>query len=100
MKSDNSTWLRATQDNCEDVIAVSVKNILPPLTPGFSQCMVLNMSGSGDDDLYYAASCEELHPFLCQSQDIIGIKTNITHLILQLIDCRFSYVQMLILQQN
>ncbi|VDI56264.1 Hypothetical predicted protein [Mytilus galloprovincialis] len=72
MKSDNSTWLAAKQDNCEDVISVSVKNTLPPLTSGVSQCMVLNMSGSGDDDLYYAASCEELYPFLCQSQDIIG----------------------------
>lgn len=98
MKSDNSTWLAAKQDNCEDVISVSVKNTLPPLTSGVSQCMVLNMSGTGDDDLYYAASCEELHPFLCQSQDIIGIKTNIIHLLLQLIDCRFPYVQMVILQ--
>ncbi|VDI08668.1 Hypothetical predicted protein, partial [Mytilus galloprovincialis] len=72
MKRDNTTWLAATQDNCEDVISVSVMNKLPPSTPGVSQCLLLNMSGSGDNDIYYTASCEELHPFLCQSQVYIG----------------------------
>ncbi|VDH92749.1 Hypothetical predicted protein [Mytilus galloprovincialis] len=70
--NDNSTWLGTTQDNCEDVLSETVKDRLPSLTPGFSQCMLLNMSGFGDTDTYYAASCEELHPFLCQSQVFIG----------------------------
>ncbi|XP_063416021.1 uncharacterized protein LOC134697669 [Mytilus trossulus] len=72
MKKDESKWLGATHFNCEDVISDSLRNTLPPLTPGFSQCMLLNMSGSGDNDIYYAASCEELHPFLCQSQVFQG----------------------------
>ncbi|VDI56265.1 Hypothetical predicted protein [Mytilus galloprovincialis] len=72
MKRDNTTWLAATQDNCEDIISDSVMNTLPPLTPGISQCLLLNMSGSGDNDIYYTASCDELHPFLCQSQVHIG----------------------------
>ncbi|CAC5410266.1 unnamed protein product [Mytilus coruscus] len=72
MTSGYSTWLRATRENCSDALSKPTMNKLPPLTPGFSQCMMLNMSGFGDDDIYYAASCEEQHPFLCQSQVFIG----------------------------
>lgn len=72
MSSDNSTWLSAEQNECVDDLTGRVKDKLPPLTPGFSQCMLLNMSGLHDTDIYYAASCDELHPFICQSQVSIG----------------------------
>ncbi|CAG2226749.1 unnamed protein product [Mytilus edulis] len=72
MSSDNSTWLSAEQNECVDDLTGRVKDTLPPLTPGFSQCMLLNMSGFHDTDIHYAASCDELHPFMCQSQVSIG----------------------------
>lgn len=68
MANGNSSWLKSkVTGNCKDLPPAYV-GVFPDLDPstGYTQCLLLNMSGTSFDDLWFFKSCYERHGYLCR----------------------------------